>query len=191
MHRLRIVLVPMLALVLAVVAGSAALAASSTSSNAKFTVATTVAISGGAILDFGTIVPGAATSSQSNALTIQSNDANGFQVAAVQGGTGTYVEQPDQLGQGTCTPNAANTVPGSAVNLTPAAVTGGTGTAGTPTAAFNLGASAVNLWSTAPLATGAAMSEALGVIVNAPAATHPNSIHCAYFIPFTLTITAL
>lgn len=188
MNKFKPFVIGLLAVVGALLSISAAQAALSVTENATWTVATVVGISVGAggcgnPCAFGPVIAGVPTGLQTTNIAIQSNDANGFQLAT-SANSATYTES------GCASPNATRTVPASSVGLTPTAITGGTGGAGTPASAFNLSTTSANLFTAAPTATGAAMVEGLGVIVTAPSTTLPNTGTCSYLENWTVTATA-
>lgn len=191
MHRIRLVLIPILAVVMAVVAGSAAYAATSTNGTAKFSVPVSVSIAQGAggtcpagACDFGTPALGVPSAGLTEDVSINSNDSVGFSLTGLSA-QASWVES----GAG-CTPNAGHAVDSSAVLQTAAAVTGGTGTGGTPGANIALGTSAQPLFSTNPTMTGSGMDDLITVKVNVPPTTPANSPSCAYVIGYTISIVA-
>jgi len=191
--RLRFALVGLVVAALGILGASAASAATSTTYSVQYNVAVVVGIGqaiggcGAAPCNFGTVVPGSVSTSNTDALVINSNDSNGFQVNATTSAA-TFTE----TGGTGCTPNSGNTVPSTSVQLSPAAVSGGTGgTNGTPAATFGLSTTATNFWSAPPTTTGNSIIENLGLAILAPATTHPNSASCSYTVPMTFTISAL
>ena len=193
MRRLRFVLVGLTVAVLGLLGATAVSAGTTTTYSVQYNVAVVVGIGqavggcGPAPCNFGTIIPGNLSTANSDALVINSNDPSGFQVSSTTSAA-TFTE----TGPAGCTPNAGNTVPSTSVQLSPAAVTGGTGgTNGTPTATYGLTVAAVNFWSVAPTTTGGSILESLGLAILAPATTKPNSANCFYQVPMTFTIVAL
>lgn len=191
MHRLRLVIVPVLAVVMAVVAGSAVYAATSTSGTAKFSVPVAVSIAQGAggtcpagACDFGSPALGVNSPAQTEDLTIGSNDGVGFSLAILAPTGANVVES------GTCTPNAGHNVAIGVVQYQAAATTGGTGTGGTPNALAALSASATPMFSVNPTMQGTS-DELLTLKINAPLSTPANTPGCAYVIGYTVTITGL
>src|ERR1700674_2097426 len=104
MHRVRLFVTPVLALVVGIVAASAASAASSSAGIAKVSVPVSVSLaqgSGGACAggpcDFGSPALGVETAPLVDALTITSNDANGFQI------NGYLTDVTQDVETGSCT----------------------------------------------------------------------------------------
>ena len=193
MRRIRLVLVPVLAIVLCIVAGSAVYAATLVSATAKFSVPVAVSISQGAggtcpggACDFGSPALGVNSPGLTEDLAISSNDAVGFSLA-INANTGANAVES---GAG-CTPNAAHNVAIGVVQWTSAAITGGTGNGGTPAAGAALSASTAPLFSTNPTMTGAAMDNLVTLKINAPLSTPANNTSCAYVIAFNLSVVAL
>jgi hypothetical protein len=191
-RRLRLVLIPALAVVMAVVAGSAAYAATSTSGTAKFSVATSVSIAqggggtcpGGAC-DFGQPALSVLSAGQTEDLVINSNDPTGFSLSILSA-QANWTESG-----GGCTPNAGKTVSAGVVNINPAAVTGGTGSGGTANSQTPLTTTAQPFFSVNPTMTGAAIDELLTLKLFPAAGTIPNSPSCAYVIGYTVSIVGL
>jgi hypothetical protein len=190
MHRIRLVLVPVLAVIMAVIAGSAVSAATSTSGTAKFTVPVSVSLAQGAggtcvagACDFGSPALGVQSSTLTEQLIISSNDSTGFQLSIIS-------PQASWVESGTgCTANAAHNVPASTLQYSPTIPTGGTGTGGSTTAG-SLSATAQNLFGTAPTMTGT-ITEMLILSVTPGAATPANNASCAYVIGYTVSVVGL
>lgn len=191
MHRIRLALVPVLAVVLAVGAGSAVSAATSASGTAKFSVPVSVSIAQGAggtcpggACDFGSPALGVQSSILHEDLSINSNDSTGFSLSILSA-QATWVES----GTG-CTPNAAHNVPAATLQYWGAAVTGGVGTGGAAPGNVNLSATATPIFTTNPTMTGA-LDESLGITVTPGASTPANNASCAYVIGYTVSIVGL
>jgi hypothetical protein len=192
MRSIRIVLIPVLAVVMAVVAGSAVYAATSTSGTAKFSVPVSVSIAQGpggtcpaGACDFGSPALGIASAGQTEDVSLNSNDSVGFSL------TGSSVQASWVESGAGCTPNAAHNVSAGVVLQTAAAVTGGTGTGGTPAALISIGTAAQPLYSTNPTMTGSGMDALITLKINAPPTTPANGASCAYVIGYTISIVAL
>jgi hypothetical protein len=172
-------------LALTLLGTQASLAATSATQAVTFTVAKAVSISSGGDKTISTAIDpssGTPTGTTTGTLTIQSNDAGGFQIAANTGAS-TVTES------GSCTPSESANV--NIMSISASTPTGGTGSAGTAAAAFALSTTATNLYSTAPQAVGSSMAVTTSYTVSPGWSTPANTSGCNYKITVNLAISAL
>jgi len=183
MRAVRLVLIPVLAIIMAVAAGSAVYASNNASWSVSYNVATaTSMVETTAPFNFGTVMPGVLTASTPNDLSISTNDPAGIQITASSATTA-------ESGASPCVPDASRTVDGSSIVLTPTPVTNGTtATKGTASAPGNLGAP-YNLFSAVPTEQGA-YDEVMGAQIVAPANVKANSTGCSYTLPVNFVLVA-
>ena len=177
---------PLVGVGAALILGAAGAAASNNASwNVSYSVATaTSLVNNTASLNAGAIIPGNLSGGGTDSLTMPSNDPAGVQLTAAS------VASVIESGAAPCVPQATRTVPGSSLQIIPAATTGGAGgSAGTATAAFFLSTTAQNMFATVPTNTGT-LNETLTLQILAPAATQPNSPSCSYTLPVNYVLIA-